>query len=343
MTDKKFWSEKIRGQTPYTAGEQPKIADLVKLNTNENPYPPSPKVIQAIRKSENGDLRLYPPVINESNRFWGNGSDEVLAMAFIAFFSGKRLYAPDVTYSFYPVWAKMFDVDYHTIPLNEDFTIPVEKFCRFDGGIIIANPNAPTGLLLGVNEIERIVATNSENVVIIDEAYIDFANEPGASDLLDKYPNLLVVKTASKSYSLAGLRVGWAEGNESLIEALTVARDSINSYTLDRLAVAGIKAAFGDREYFKTQNEKVIATRERTKDILRQLGFGVTDSQANFVFAAHPKFRGEDLYKSLRKRGILVRWWNLPRINNHLRITIGTDEQMNRLFAALREEIIGGN
>ncbi|MDR2605914.1 MAG: aminotransferase class I/II-fold pyridoxal phosphate-dependent enzyme [Oscillospiraceae bacterium] len=337
MADTKLWSERIRAQTPYTAGEQPDRTDVIKLNTNENPYPPSPKVLAAIRAAVNGDLRLYPPVPDEPRRFWGNGSDEILAMAFMAFFSGKKLYAPDITYSFYPVWAKMFDAEYRTIPLNEDFSVPAEAFYGLDGCAVIANPNAPTGLALSEAEIAGIVESNPDNLVLVDEAYLDFSGMASASRLIEKYSNLLVVKTMSKSYALAGMRIGWAEGNESLIQALRIVRDSVNSYTLDRLALSAAEAALEDTEYYAKAAQMVADTRERSKRQLEELGFRVTDSRANFLFASHPKVGAETLQKRLREQGILVRRWSLPRIENFLRISIGTDSQMETLVSALRE------
>ncbi|MDR2530298.1 MAG: aminotransferase class I/II-fold pyridoxal phosphate-dependent enzyme [Oscillospiraceae bacterium] len=335
--NKTYWSEQIKAQTPYVAGEQPKSADLVKLNTNENPYPPSPRVLDAIREAVNADLRLYPPVPDSPGIFRGNGSDELLAMAFIAFFNGRKLYAPDVTYSFYPVWARMFGAEYLPIELNRDFTVPVERFCGVDGCVILANPNAPTGVALELRDVERIVASNAGHVVLIDESYIDFADVVSAESLVERYPNLLIVKTLSKSYSLAGLRAAYAKGSEELIAGLRVVRDCFNSYTMDRLALAGAYAALADTEYLAETCGAIIATREQTAATLREMGFDVTQSSANFVFAAHSLVPAERLYRELRDRGVLVRWWNLPRIENYLRITIGTDESMRRLIAALEE------
>jgi len=334
--DKRFWAEHIRSLSPYVAGEQPKIDGLIKLNTNENPYPPSPNVIEAIRNSTD-NLQLYPPLLYEPNVFWGNGSDEVLAMAFMAFFSGRKLYAPDITYSFYSVWAKMFGAELITIPLEDNFEISADKFCNLDGGVIIANPNAPTGLLLPLDDVERIVRSNPDNLVIIDEAYIDFA-EIGSSalPLLSKYPNLLVVRTMSKSYSLAGLRIGWAEGHSDLISALQIVRDCFNSYTLDRVAWSAANAAIADIDYVRNSCAKVVATRNATRTELIRLGFDVLPSQANFLFVTHPKYSAVELLNYLRANKILVRHFDLPRIDNYLRITIGTDEQMSILLEKLR-------
>jgi histidinol-phosphate aminotransferase len=346
--NKQFWSERIREQTPYTAGEQPNVRGLIKLNTNENPYPPS-KFEGALRS-----LRRYPDPncteltqtisgvygVRENQIFIGNGSDEVLAMAYMAFFDGK-LYAPDVTYSFYPVWAKFFGAEYHTIELNADFSVPADKFCGLDGGVIIANPNAPTGILLNIKDVERIVASNPEHVVIIDEAYIDFAGGLTALSLIDKYPNLLVVRTMSKSYSLAGIRVGYAMGDANLISALNVVKDSFNSYTVDSAAQTFAKSGLKDTGYFNLTRAKVIEVRERTKVQLRELGFTVTDSQANFLFASPPNgITAADVFAELRERRILVRHWNLPRIDNYLRITVGTKREMKKLTDALRTIII---
>jgi len=337
MADKKFWSERIQAQTPYIAGEQPKLQNLVKLNTNENPYPPSPKVLDAIKTAATGDLRLYPPVPDERTRFWGNGSDEILAMAYIAFFGGRKLYAPDISYSFYPVWAKMFDAEYNTVPLNDDFSIPIEPFCHLDGNIVIANPNAPTSLALSLSDVEKIVSTNSNNLVLIDEAYMDFCNESSAVELVDRYDNLLVVRTMSKSYSLAGMRIGWAIGNENLISALRVVRDSFNSYTLNRISLTAATAALDDVEYFNSTVSKVVEAREWTKRQLADLGFFTTDSKANFLFISHPAHRAEKLQINLRERGILVRHFKLPMIDNYLRITIGTMSDMEKVISVLRE------
>ncbi|MFC5590604.1 histidinol-phosphate transaminase [Sporosarcina soli] len=347
----KFWSTMVKRTEPYVPGEQDNRQDIVKLNTNENPYPPSPKVQEAMLGEMKRSLQLYPsPTADELRTtigrrygltkeevFVGNGSDEVLAFSFMAFFEpGQPIRFPEVSYSFYPVYAKLFDIPYEEVPLSEDFTLQVEQFFQSKGGVILPNPNAPTSLYAELEHIEAIVKNNPDQVVIIDEAYIDFAIESAAS-LIRKYDNLLVVQTTSKSRSLAGLRVGFAMGNPALIEALIRIKDSFNSYTLDRLALAGAKAAFEDEAYFKESTEKIIATRERVSATLEQLGFHVLPSQANFVFASHETASAESLYKQLKEEGVLVRYFNKPGIDNYLRITIGTDEQMERFVGKLKE------
>ncbi len=340
----------VKRTEPYVPGEQDNRQDIVKLNTNENPYPPSPKVKEAMLGEMERSLQLYPsPTADELRAtigrrygltkeevFVGNGSDEVLAFSFMAFFEpGQPIRFPDVTYSFYPVYAKLFDIPYEEVPLNEDFTLQVEQFFQSEGGVILPNPNAPTSVYAELEHIEAIVKNNPDQVVIIDEAYIDFAIESAAT-LIRKYDNLLVVQTTSKSRSLAGLRVGFAMGNPTLIEALIRIKDSFNSYTLDRLALAGAKAAFEDEAYFKESTAKIISTREKVSATLEQLGFHVLPSQANFVFATHETTTAESLYKKLKKEGVLVRYFNKPGIDNYLRITIGTDEQMERFVGKLK-------
>ncbi|NYF25328.1 histidinol-phosphate aminotransferase [Sporosarcina sp. JAI121] len=338
---------------PYVPGEQVEQKDIVKLNTNENPYPPSLKVTAAIQQEMGRNLQLYPsPTASELREkigrqyglsteevFVGNGSDEVLAFSFMAFFEpGNPIRFPDVTYSFYPVYAKLFDIAYEEVPLNADFTLPIHKYFHSEGGVILPNPNAPTSVYAELEQIEEIVKNNPDNVVIIDEAYIDFASK-SATELIRKYDNLLVIQTTSKSRSLAGLRVGFAMGAPSLIDALIRIKDSFNSYTLDRLALVGAKAAFEDDAYFKETVEKIITTREKTKEALQLLSFNVLPSQANFVFASHEMVPAEFLYNELKKEGILVRYFNKPGISNFLRITIGTDEQMEGLVVKLSEII----
>lgn len=345
----KFWSNMVKRTEPYVPGEQDNRSDIVKLNTNENPYPPSPRVKEAILGEMERSLQLYPSPTADDLRetigrrygltaeevFVGNGSDEVLAFSFMAFFEpGQPIRFPDITYSFYPVYAKLFDISFEEVPLNQNFTLPVEKFFQSEGGVILPNPNAPTSIYAELEHIEAIVKNNPDQVVIIDEAYIDFAPESAAS-LIRKYENLLVVQTTSKSRSLAGLRVGFAMGNPVLIEALIRIKDSFNSYTLDRLALVGAKAAFDDEAYFKESTEKIITTREKVSATLEQLGFHVLPSQANFVFASHATVSAESLYNELRKEGVLVRYFNAPGIDNYLRITIGTDDQMKRLVEKL--------
>ena len=352
----KFWSDTARRLTPYVPGEQPKLANLVKLNTNENPYAPSPRVLQALRDEigQHGDsLRLYPDPnasrlkqsiadchgIASHQVFVGNGSDEVLAHVFLALLKQPRpLLFPDITYSFYPVYCRLYDIEFATLPLNNDFEIHVDDYARANGGIIFPNPNAPTGRLLALSEIERLLQTNTDSVVVIDEADVDFGGaSASAIPLLARYPNLLVVQTLSKSRALAGLRVGFAVGNAQLIEALERVKDSFNSYPLDRLAQVGALAAFEDRAYFEQTCRAVIASRETLIGDLRKLGFEVLPSAANFVFARHPARDAGELATALRERSIIVRHFKQPRIEQFLRISIGTDVQCAALVSALRE------
>lgn len=349
---KEFWSDRIRSLTPYTPGEQPKDRKFIKLNTNENPYPPAPGVLEAIRANTDASLRLYPDPealqlrqalaraygLKEEQIFVGNGSDEVLAFAFQAFFSqGDEIVFPDITYSFYPVYANLFGIRCRTVPLKEDFTIPVEQM-QGSNGVVIANPNAPTGIELPQSELRRILEANQDVVVILDEAYVDFGGE-SALPLIRQYPNLLVIQTCSKSRALAGLRVGFAFGDANLIQALNCVKNSINSYTLDRLALAGATAAVEDQAYFDAQRSKVMATRTRTTEELRKMGFQVLPSKANFIFIAHPTVPAKKLFTGLREKGVLVRYFDQPRIDNYLRVSIGTDQEMDEFLTAIRELI----
>lgn len=337
------WNPLLYNLEPYIPGEQPQDKKYIKLNTNENPYPPSPHAITAIKQAANEQLRLYPDPeclelrqaialfhnISLDQVFVGNGSDEVLAFSYLSFFNPKKVILfPDITYSFYPVYAALFKNRYQMVPLNDDFTLPVEHFLQPNGGIIFPNPNAPTGIYLPLDSIELIVQKNPNSAVIIDEAYIAFGGE-SADKLINKYPNLLIIRTLSKSHSLAGLRSGYAIGDKGLIEGLNRVKSSINSYTLDRLALVGAKEAILDKEYLLMTQKKVIATRNRVSQRLLELDFKVLPSQANFIFVSHPNFRAADLYYLLRENGILVRYFNKPRIENYLRISIGTDEDMN--------------
>ncbi|WP_368974177.1 histidinol-phosphate transaminase [Caldifermentibacillus hisashii] len=346
----KFWSEVTRLTEPYVPGEQPKVKNMIKLNTNENPYPPSPKVLAALKGAVDGNLRLYPdPTADElceaiakaydvakSQVFIGNGSDEVLAFSFLAFFNqDEQILFPDITYSFYPVYANLYRLDYKEVPLNEDFTIPVEQFFHAEGGVIFPNPNAPTSIGLGLEQIEKILQNNPDKVVIVDEAYIDFGGE-SAVPLIRRYDNLLVIQTLSKSRSLAGLRVGFAFGNEQLIEGLNRIKNSFNSYTLDRLALVGAKAAIEDTAYFEETRSKIMETRHRVIGELRQLNFTVLDSQANFLFMKHARVDAKQIFETLKEKGIYVRYFNKSRIDQFLRVTIGTDEEMNRLMEELK-------
>ena len=350
---KKYWSSRIKELEAYVPGEQPKDRRYIKLNTNENPYPPSPKAIAAMQSAIGEAMRLYPDPectalveaiaerfgVEKEQVFVGNGSDEVLAMCFPAFFDGEKpILFPDITYSFYPVYADLYQVSYDAVPLNEDFTVPIEAMLSSNGGVIIANPNAPTGIALPLEAIERIAAGNPDSVVIVDEAYVDFGGV-SALPLINRYPNVLVVRTTSKAYSLAGLRVGWAMGDRSLIAALNTVKNSINSYTLDRVAIAGGAAAIADEEYFKDCCNKVIATRERSIAALTELGFRCLPSSANFIFAAPSGIAADELFAKLREKGVLVRYFKKPRINDFLRISVGTDEEMDALLAAIKEII----
>jgi len=339
----RLWSQTARSCDPYVPGEQPRAKNIIKLNTNENPYPPSPRVLKALAAAVNGDLRLYPSPQAEELRiaiaefygmkpdqvFVGNGSDELLAFSFLAFFNpGETVLFPDITYSFYPVYAKLFHIDYEEVPLFDDFSMPVEKFFGAEGGVIFPNPNAPTGVYTPLEDVERILRNNPDKPVIIDEAYIDFGGETAAK-LIDRYDQLLVIQTFSKSRSIAGLRVGFALGNERLIEGLNRIKNSFNSYTVDRLALIGAKAAIEDVDYFTSTCRKIIRTRERVAAELKAIGFQVTDSKANFLFVKHPRIPGRKLYEHLKERSIYVRHFDRPRIKDYIRVTIGTDEDMD--------------
>lgn len=354
-----YWSSLVRRLTPYVPGEQPKLTNLVKLNTNENPYPPSPRVVEAITNeiAQDGQmLRLYPDPnadlfkdavavrhaaagITRSQVFVGNGSDEVLAHVFAALLKHDQpILFPDVTYSFYPVYCGLYGIDYITVPVDECFSICVADYDRSNGGIIIANPNAPTGRALSLDAIEHILTANDRSVVVVDEAYVDFGAESAVA-LVNRYPNLLVVHTLSKSRSLAGLRVGYAVGHTDLIEALERVKNSFNSYPLDRLAIVGGVAALADDTHFHTIRQAIIASRELLHSALLDLGFEVLPSAANFIFVRHPQHDAVQIAGALRRRGIIVRHFALPRIDQHLRITIGTDAQCQALVVALRQII----
>jgi histidinol-phosphate aminotransferase len=347
----RYWSKVVHGLTPYVPGEQPKLADLVKLNTNENPYGPSPRVLEALSGEVSDSLRLYPDPnavrlreaiagfhgVGVEQVFVGNGSDEVLAHTFQALLKhDEPLLFPDVTYSFYPVYSGLYGIAYREVPLTESFEIRVDDYRQPNGGIIFPNPNAPTGCLLALAEIERLLQFNTDSVVVVDEAYIDFGGV-SAIGLVQRYPNLLVIHTLSKSRSLAGLRVGYAVGQRDLIEALERVKDSFNSYPLDRFALAGAAAAMEDSAYFDATRNKVIASRTRLSGQLGALGFDVLPSAANFIFARHSRRDAAELTARLRERGIIVRHFKKPeRIAQFLRITIGTDEQCDVLAEALR-------
>ena len=350
----RFWSPVVQTLTPYVPGEQPQMQRLVKLNTNESPYGPSPKALAAIQSQNNADLRLYPDPegtalkqaiaklhgLNPNQVFLGNGSDEVLAHVFAGLLKQARpVHFPDITYSFYPVYCKLLGIEYQTVPLGEHFEIQVSDYQAPNGGIIFPNPNAPTGRAIPRSEIESLVSRNTDSVVVIDEAYVDYGTESCIPLLRGAaWPeNLLVVHTLSKSRALAGLRVGFAVGHPALIEGLERVKNSFNSYPLGRIAQAGAVAAIEDQAHLEDTSAKVIQTRTKLVAELSALGFDTLPSTANFIFTCHPKHSGEKLYQALRDRGIIVRHFKSPRIENFLRITIGTDEQSGELVAALKE------
>lgn len=343
------WEEQVRRVVPYIPGEQPKQKGIIKLNTNECPYPPSPLVKQKAAEFQTDDLRLYPDPdasllvkaladyygVKEDHIFTGVGSDDVLAMSFLTFFnSDKPILFPDITYSFYDVWAELFHIPYRTPALDEAFRLKKEDYLCENGGIIIPNPNAPTGLSEELDTIEAIVAGNPDSLVIIDEAYVDFGGE-SAIGLVDKYENLLVVRTFSKSRAMAGIRIGFAVGSSMVIRYLKDVKFSFNSYTMNAPSIAWGAASILDDGYFKETVGKIINTRERVKKELRELGFTFPDSRSNFLFVSHKSIPAAELFEALKQEGIYVRYFNKPRINNYLRITIGTDEEMDRLLTFL--------
>lgn len=347
----KAWEQNVRRVTPYVPGEQPTGKNIIKLNTNENPYPPAPGVSRVMREFDADSLRRYPdPAVSElvhaiaeeygladEQVFVGVGSDDVLAMSFLTFFnSGKPVLFPDITYSFYDVWAEEFRIPYEQIPLDEDFRICVPDYERENGGIIFPNPNAPTGELMPSDAVEQMVAAHSDVVVIVDEAYIDFGG-CSALPLIGKYDNLLVVQTFSKSRSMAGMRIGYAMGQPGLIRYLNDVKYSFNSYTMSAPVIAMGAAAIRDRAYFEETRKRIIATRERVKGELRQLGYRCGDSMSNFLFVTHDTISMEALFRELREQNIYVRHFDRERIRNYLRISIGTDEEMDTLLAYLRE------
>lgn len=349
---KEFWSRRVRDAVPYVPGEQPKDRKFIKLNTNENPYPPSPRALEAVCLAADDALRLYPDPecaglreavaaahgLSPEQVFPGNGSDEVLAFCFQAFFDPDRpVRFADITYTFYAVYVDFFGLQAQQVPLNDDFTLPVDAFCEKGcGGVVVANPNAPTGLEVSQADLRRILDANRDAVVLVDEAYVDFG-AVSADALLAEYDNLVVVHTLSKGHALAGMRVGYALASPNLVAALRCVRDSVNSYTVDRVAQAAAAAALLDEPYFAERCRRIMETRERTAQRLREMGFTVADSKANFLFASHPRVPAETLLAGLRERGILVRWFDRPRIDNYLRITVGADGEMDALCAALRE------
>ena len=345
------WEKNIRKVVPYVPGEQPKQKDIIKLNTNENPYPPAPGVEKLMQQMDYNMFRLYPDTdctaltaelaayyhLKPSQIFVGVGSDDVLSMAFLTFFnSDKPILFPDITYSFYDVWADLYRIPYKVCPLDSEFKLVPEDYMQENGGVIFPNPNAPTGMFESLETVEEIVKANPDVVVIVDEAYIDFGGT-SCVPLLEKYENLLVVQTFSKSRSMAGMRIGFAMGNEKLIGYLNDAKFSFNSYTMNYPSqILGVEAVRDDA-YFKECNAKIMATRERVKEQLSELGFSFPDSMTNFIFAKHESVSGEKIFQALKERNIFVRHWNKPRISEYLRITVGTDAQMDALIKALKE------
>lgn len=345
------WEDNIRKVVPYVAGEQPKEKNVIKLNTNECPYAPAPGVKRVLEELNTSSLRKYPDPdvtllrealakkyqVKPEQVFTGVGSDDVLAMAFLTYFnSDKPILFPDITYSFYDVWADLYRIPYECQKLDENFCIVKEDYMKENGGIVIANPNAPTGICAPVSVLEEIIRANQDVVVIIDEAYVDFGGE-SCLPLLEKYENLLVVQTFSKSRSLAGMRIGFAVGNEKLISYLNNAKFAFNSYTMNMTAIAAGVASVEDDAYFTDTVAKVVKTREWVKNELKELGFTFPDSKTNFVFAKHETVSGQEIFEALREAGIYVRHWNKPRIAEYLRISIGTDEEMEKTLAFLRD------
>ena len=351
------WTKNLRNIEPYVPGEQSKDEDIVKINANENPYPPSPKAIEALKSFDTNKLRFYPSAnstklkeaiakyykVDVSNVFVGNGSDDVLAVAFQSFFnSEKPIVYPDLTYSFYPVWCSLFGIKYKNYPVGDDFRINPEDYKEKNGGVVIPNPNAPTSLGEGLDFVEKILNYNQDSVVIIDEAYVDFGGT-SSIPLIDKYENLLVTGTFSKSRSLAGLRIGFAIGSKALIDVMEAVKNSYNSYTVDSLSIEMGAASIEDDEYFKSTCKKVIKTRERVTLELEKLGFDVLDSQTNFIFATHNKHNMKSLFEYLKTQKVFIRYFSLPRIENYVRITIGTNEEMDIFLEKTKEFILNDN
>lgn len=349
-TDRK-WEDNVRRVVPYVPGEQPQGKNIIKLNTNENPYPPAPEVKRLLDDFDISRMRLYPDPeakvlvdaiaeryeVSPSKVFVGVGSDDVISLAFLTFFnSGKPILFPDVTYSFYDVWAELYRIPYRTVPLTDELTIAPDGYKCENGGIIFPNPNAPTGVLENIGLIEDIVKSNPGSIVMIDEAYIDFGGK-SCLPLIEKYDNLLVIQTFSKSRSMAGMRIGFAMGNEKLIKYMNDVKFSVNSYTMNTVTQLCGAASMKNEEYFRETVDRIIATRERTKIKLTELGFDFPDSGSNFIFASHKSVPAAEIFEKLKEREIYTRYWNKPRIDNYLRITIGTDEEMEALFKALEE------
>lgn len=351
------WTKNLRNIEPYVPGEQSKDKDIVKINANENPYPPSPKAAEILKSFDTNKLRFYPSAnstklkeaiakyykVDVSNVFVGNGSDDVLAVAFQSFFnSEKPIVYPDLTYSFYPVWCSLFGIKYKNYPVGDDFRINPEDYKEKNGGVVIPNPNAPTSLGEGLDFVEKILNYNQDSVVIIDEAYVDFGGT-SSIPLIDKYENLLVTGTFSKSRSLAGLRIGFAIGSKALIDVMEAVKNSYNSYTVDSLSIEMGAASIEDDEYFKSTCKKVIKTRERVTLELEKLGFDVLDSQTNFIFATYNKHNMKSLFEYLKTQKVFIRYFSLPRIENYVRITIGTNEEMDIFLEKTKEFILNDN
>lgn len=351
------WTKNLRNIEPYVPGEQSKDKDIVKINANENPYPPSPKAAEVLKSFDTNKLRFYPSAnstklkeaiakyykVDVSNVFVGNGSDDVLAVAFQSFFnSEKPIVYPDLIYSFYPVWCSLFGIKYKNYPVGDDFRINPEDYKEKNGGVVIPNPNAPTSLGEGLDFVEKILNYNQDSIVIIDEAYVDFGGT-SSIPLIDKYENLLVTGTFSKSRSLAGLRIGFAIGSKALIDVMEAVKNSYNSYTVDSLSIEMGAASIEDDEYFKSTCKKVIKTRERVTLELEKLGFDVLDSQTNFIFATHNKHNMKSLFEYLKTQKVFIRYFSLPRIENYVRITIGTNEEMDIFLEKTKEFILNDN
>lgn len=349
----KLWRKNLRDIEPYVPGEQSSEKDIVKINANENPYPPSPKVFEAVENFNSSALRFYPNAnatplkqvladyygVDIKNVFVGNGSDDVIAIAFQALFnSDLPIVYPDLTYSFYPVWCSLFNIPYKNYPVDDNFRINVEDYKEPNGGVVIPNPNAPTSLGEGREFVERLMEYNQDSIVIIDEAYVDFGGTSSV-ELTKKYENLLVTGTFSKSRSLAGLRIGFAIGSEALISVLEAVKNSYNSYTIDSVSIAAGRASVLDDEYFKETCNKIIKTRSRVTDEMRAMGFNVLDSQTNFIFATKEDMSMKDMFEYLKTKKVFIRYFSVPRIDNYVRITIGTDDEMDILLKELREYV----
>jgi len=345
------WSDKLRQIDPYVPGEQPKLKNFIKLNANENPYPPSPKVAEAIKGFNSDSLKLYPDSnatklkealaeyhgVKKENVFLGNGSDDLLAIAFMSFFnSDKPVLFPDITYTFYKVWCSLFSIPYENPALKEDFSIDPDDYKKPNGGVIIPSPNAPTGLFQGLDFVRKVLENNPDSIVIIDEAYVDFGAE-SALPLLAEYDNLVIARTFSKSRSMAGLRIGYALAGEELINTMEAVKNSYNSYTIDAITIEAATASVEDDDYFRETTAKVIATRQRTSEELKKLGFKVYPSHTNFVLAEHNEKSAKFIFEALKEKSIFIRYFSLPRIDNCLRITIGTDEEMDAMIRAMKE------